>query len=95
MNPENKPPITWIQIYTACFSTVSCIFLGIIVNFMWEMKEWKGTKDEVDRMQTDAISNITSSIGIATKERQGIKDRVTALEAIKPKERRHLTDADY
>lgn len=77
--PEFKKP-TFLQIYTAILSTVSLFVLGIILNFMWELKEWKGTKDQTDKHQDEVIIMVSAGLSDHLTDHEQLKARMNILD---------------
>jgi hypothetical protein len=78
LEEKTKIPITAIQIYNAVIGTVMIGICSIILSVVWELKEWKGKKDQEDFQQNIVLANLN----ILMNERQ----RVSYIEAIMPKE---------
>lgn len=83
---QEKNSFTLLQAWSAVFSTASCIMIGLILNIVWDMKEWKGQKDHEDMTQNESLANLTLLIVQDQKENKEFGNRLIYLEAIMPKE---------
>lgn len=95
MTPAPKNTVSGIQVYNAFISTISAIVIGIILNNVWELKEFKGEitewKESVNKNNDELKSSIqTHSILISKRqEREGdLENRIIKLEAVLPEESR-------
>lgn len=86
-----RKPVTALQVYNAAISTVACVMIGIILNIVWDMKEFKGKAIEKFEAQSISISNLTILTNSAARERETNSNRITILETtagLLPKEQR-------
>jgi hypothetical protein len=78
--------VTFVQIYTASLSTLSVLFLGLIMNFLWELKEWKGKKDEKDERQDVSITSTTVQLSNHLADHEQLKAKMDNLYFVKPED---------
>jgi hypothetical protein len=79
---KQKPPITWLQIWSAAFSAASCVMIGMILNIVWDMKEWKGVKDQVDIRQDAELVLLRIDVSANKKKNEEQSDILVRWEAI-------------
>lgn len=58
--------------------------LSLCLAFLWDLKEWKGKKDQVDEEQTEKIAFLRADFGQLDGKQQTTTDRVTYVEALLP-----------
>lgn len=75
---------------TNVMSAMIIFMLTLVLNNQWDMKEWKGKKDEIDQEQSAKMTFLRADFGVMSTRQSQVENDVTRLEALIPEQKKRI-----